>query len=183
MTSAPGLLPAHCAATAGSSVEPSLERPMVQDKTAGRLSGKVAFLAGATGGIGHTIAERFGRQGARVVVGGRRRSEGAGRRRGDPRVRRRGRLRTPRRHERVVGDGRGAIVRRRIREFAAQRVRVNAIEPVEIAHTAVFLASDESRSLTGQTLAIHRGYFGWLGRHQPSASSTLAVLGCRGHHG
>ena len=42
----------------------------------GRLSGKVAFLAGATGGIGRTIAEVFAQHGARVVVGGRRRDDG-----------------------------------------------------------------------------------------------------------
>ncbi len=34
------------------------------------------------------------------------------------------------------------------------------IEPIEIAHAAVFLASDESRSMTGQILAIHGGFFG-----------------------
>jgi NAD(P)-dependent dehydrogenase (short-subunit alcohol dehydrogenase family) len=33
------------------------------------------------------------------------------------------------------------------------------IEPIEIAHAAVFLASDESRSLTGQVIAIHGGLF------------------------
>jgi NAD(P)-dependent dehydrogenase (short-subunit alcohol dehydrogenase family) len=42
----------------------------------GRLDGKVAFLAGATGGIGRTAAEQFAREGARVVVGGRREREG-----------------------------------------------------------------------------------------------------------
>jgi NAD(P)-dependent dehydrogenase (short-subunit alcohol dehydrogenase family) len=47
-------------------------------KTAGkgRLEGKVAFLAGATSGIGHATAQVFSREGAHVVVGGRRRQEG-----------------------------------------------------------------------------------------------------------
>lgn len=44
----------------------------------GRLKGKVAFLAGATSGIGRTTAEVFSREGARVVVGGNRRQEGQG---------------------------------------------------------------------------------------------------------
>jgi NAD(P)-dependent dehydrogenase (short-subunit alcohol dehydrogenase family) len=34
------------------------------------------------------------------------------------------------------------------------------IEPAEIAYAAVYLASDESRTLTGQTIAIHGGLFG-----------------------
>jgi NAD(P)-dependent dehydrogenase (short-subunit alcohol dehydrogenase family) len=42
----------------------------------GRLDGKVAFLAGATSGIGEVMAEMFAAEGAKVVVGGRRRSEG-----------------------------------------------------------------------------------------------------------
>jgi NAD(P)-dependent dehydrogenase (short-subunit alcohol dehydrogenase family) len=42
----------------------------------GRLEGKVALLAGATSGIGRATAEVFGQEGARVVVGGRRRREG-----------------------------------------------------------------------------------------------------------
>lgn len=42
----------------------------------GRLEGKVVFLAGATSGIGQTTAEMFAAEGASVVVGGRRRSEG-----------------------------------------------------------------------------------------------------------
>ena len=83
------------------------------------------------------------------------------------------------------------LTRSTAREYAPNRVRVNAIapagvrteriqklleqsvaaqatmarqvmgmiEPIEIAHAAVFLASDESRSMTGQTMAIHGGYF------------------------
>jgi NAD(P)-dependent dehydrogenase (short-subunit alcohol dehydrogenase family) len=42
----------------------------------GRLAGKVALLAGATGGIGQVVAEMFAAEGAAVVVGGRRRTEG-----------------------------------------------------------------------------------------------------------
>jgi NAD(P)-dependent dehydrogenase (short-subunit alcohol dehydrogenase family) len=42
----------------------------------GRLDGKVALLAGATGGIGRVMAELFAAEGARVVVGGRRQLEG-----------------------------------------------------------------------------------------------------------
>jgi NAD(P)-dependent dehydrogenase (short-subunit alcohol dehydrogenase family) len=42
----------------------------------GRLDGKVAFLAGATSGIGEVMAEMFAAEGAKVVVGGRCRSEG-----------------------------------------------------------------------------------------------------------
>lgn len=256
---------------------------MLQDQTAGRLSGKVAFLAGATGGIGRTIAEQFGRQGARVIVGGRRGSEGQEvveeiRARGGEavyvhldvtsetsvtqavrscveafgkidvllnnaggssladgpvttasleefwnkmRVELFGtflcsRLVIPQMIEAGGGSvinmvsmaalgvvpgrdayssAKGAVLtltQSTAREFAASQVRVNAIapagvrtdriqklleqseaaqatmarqvmgmiEPIEIAHAAVFLASDESRSLTGQTMAIHGGYFG-----------------------
>ena len=41
-----------------------------------RLAGKVALVAGATGGIGRTTAEMFAEQGAKVVVAGRRQAEG-----------------------------------------------------------------------------------------------------------
>lgn len=43
---------------------------------AGRLTGKVAFLAGATSGIGEVTAEVFAREGAKVAVAGRRVAEG-----------------------------------------------------------------------------------------------------------
>ncbi|GAA5181181.1 SDR family oxidoreductase [Rugosimonospora acidiphila] len=250
---------------------------------AGRLSGKVAFLAGATGGIGRTIAEVFAQEGARVVVGGRRRAEGQevveaiGARGGEAiyvsldvtseesvsnAVRAAvdtfgsldvlvnnaggstaadGRVTTASIEEfwnkinvelfgtflcnrvaipELIASGGGSVInmaslaglglvtdrdayssakgavltltQSTAREFAADRVRVNAIapagvrterivklleassvaratmarqvmgmiEPVEIAYAAVFLASDESRSLTGQILTIHGGYFG-----------------------
>jgi NAD(P)-dependent dehydrogenase (short-subunit alcohol dehydrogenase family) len=84
-----------------------------------------------------------------------------------------------------------ALTRSMAREFASERVRVNAIapgavrterierlletvpgakaivarqllgliEPHEIAATAVFLAADESRTLTGQVITIHAGCF------------------------
>jgi NAD(P)-dependent dehydrogenase (short-subunit alcohol dehydrogenase family) len=77
------------------------------------------------------------------------------------------------------------------REYAPQRVRVNAlapaavrtervtalietvpgaraiverqllgfIEPIEVAWAAVYLAADESRTLTGQVIAMHGGAF------------------------
>ena len=41
-----------------------------------RLAGKVAYLAGATSGIGKATAEIFAAEGARVVVAGRREPEG-----------------------------------------------------------------------------------------------------------
>ena len=43
-----------------------------------RLAGKVAYLAGATSGIGKATAEVFAAEGARVVVTGRRETEGEG---------------------------------------------------------------------------------------------------------
>lgn len=248
----------------------------------GRLDGKVAFLAGATGGIGREMAERFGREGARVAVGGRRAKEGqevvdaitadggeaiftsldvtdeqsvhdavratvtafgrldvlvsnaGGSSAADGPVTTASidefwqkikvdlfgtflcnRFAIPE----IVRAGGGAVInmaslagfgsttgrdayssakgavltltRSTAREFVRDRVRVNAIapaavrtdrieallagssearavmdgqplgfvEPIEIAHTAVFLASDESRSLTGQVIAIHGGLF------------------------
>jgi NAD(P)-dependent dehydrogenase (short-subunit alcohol dehydrogenase family) len=91
-------------------------------------------------------------------------------------------------------SAKGAVIsltRSTAREYAADRIRVNAIapagvrtdrierlieavpearetlkgqtlgliEPSEIAHAAIFLASDESRSLTGQIVAINGGLF------------------------
>jgi NAD(P)-dependent dehydrogenase (short-subunit alcohol dehydrogenase family) len=44
--------------------------------TNGRLRGKVAFVSGATSGIGQVTAKMFADQGAHVIVGGRRRHEG-----------------------------------------------------------------------------------------------------------
>ena len=41
-----------------------------------RLKGKVAFLAGATSGIGEACAEIFAREGAMVAIAGRREPEG-----------------------------------------------------------------------------------------------------------
>lgn len=84
-----------------------------------------------------------------------------------------------------------ALTRAMARDLVHQRIRVNAIAPAavaterivkrladsnataaqlrlqplglvdphDIAHAAVFLASDESRTLTGQTIAIHGGMF------------------------
>ena len=43
---------------------------------AGRLEGKVAFLSGATSGIGKATAEMFAAEGARVALTGRRAAEG-----------------------------------------------------------------------------------------------------------
>jgi NAD(P)-dependent dehydrogenase (short-subunit alcohol dehydrogenase family) len=248
----------------------------------GRLDGKVAFLAGATGGIGRTAAEQFAREGARVAVGGRRRregqevvdaitseggeaiyvdldvtDEGSVERAVQTTVGAFGRLdvlvsnaggssaadgpvTTASVEEfwqkmkvdlfgtflcsrfaipEIVKAGGGSVInmaslagfgstqgrdaysaakgavltltRSTAREYVRDRVRVNAIapasvrtdrimklleeapgaraamegqalgliEPIEIAHAAVFLASDESRSLTGQVIAIHGGLF------------------------
>jgi NAD(P)-dependent dehydrogenase (short-subunit alcohol dehydrogenase family) len=44
------------------------------------------------------------------------------------------------------------------REVVSKQV-LGLIETTEIAWAAVYLASDESRTLTGQTLAIHAGAF------------------------
>ena len=43
---------------------------------AGRLHGKVAFITGATGGIGEVAARRFAGEGALVALAGRRKDEG-----------------------------------------------------------------------------------------------------------
>ena len=251
-------------------------------KTRGRLSGKVAFLAGATMGIGQATAEAFGAEGASVAVTGRRVAEGeavvaairsAGgraifvatdvtdpdnvRRSIEATVREYGRLdvlfnnaggSTPQDGKvtdapdeefwralrldlhgtwscckygipALIRSGGGSVInmaslaaisptvgrdaytsakgavvaltRSMAREFAHERVRVNAlapgavrteriarlletvpgaraivakqllglVEPAEVAAAAVFLAADESRTLTGQVIAIHGGAF------------------------
>jgi NAD(P)-dependent dehydrogenase (short-subunit alcohol dehydrogenase family) len=248
----------------------------------GRLAGKVAFLAGATSGIGETTARVFAAEGARVAVAGRRVAEGEaiaaaiGAAGGEaifvqtdvtdpPSVERSiravsqtfGRLdilfnnaggstpqdgrvtETPTEEfwravkldlfgtwnccrygiPELIRAGGGSVInmasmvavsptpgrdaytsakggvvaltRSMAREYASNRVRVNAlapaavrtervaalietvpgaraivdrqllglIEPVEVAWAAVYLAADESRTLTGQVIAIHGGAF------------------------
>jgi NAD(P)-dependent dehydrogenase (short-subunit alcohol dehydrogenase family) len=44
------------------------------------------------------------------------------------------------------------------REVVSKQL-LGLIDPAEIAWLAVYLASDESRTLTGQVLAIHAGAF------------------------
>ncbi|GLR67006.1 short-chain dehydrogenase [Acidocella aquatica] len=247
-----------------------------------RLSGKVAFLAGSTSGIGKATAEIFAAEGARVVVSGRRAAEGEAVAQtildaGGQAIFMRMDVSEPEQVERAVArtvehfgrldilfsnaggssgaDGplttgaldefwnkmrvdlfgtflcsrfaipqiiksgggsvinmasmvgfgstrgrdaysaaKGAVLtltRSTAREFAAQRVRVNAIAPAavkterilkmletvpdaksitsaqtlglielnEIAYAAVYLGSEEARSITGQILAIHAGLF------------------------
>lgn len=247
-----------------------------------RLAGKVAYLAGATSGIGEVTARIFAGEGARVVVAGRREAEGAAiagtiraaggdavylrvdvteaesvERSIEAAVAHYGRLdilfnnaggSTPRDGRvteapneefwravrldlfgtwnccrygipHLVRAGGGSVInmasmvavsatpgrdaytaakggvvaltRSMAREYAPQQVRVNAlapgavstervlgliesvpgaraivdrqllglIEPAEVAWAAVFLASDESRTLTGQVIAMHGGAF------------------------
>jgi len=53
----------------------------------------------------------------------------------------------------ALGVAQAEILARLIKDFSLKRL----IEPSEIAAAAVFLASDESSAITGQTLAVNCG--------------------------
>jgi hypothetical protein len=102
---------------------------------AGRLQGKVAIVTGSTSGIGKATAIQFAREGARVVVNGRRGELGQ-------------QVAAQIRDEGGVAEGLAQDSSRMDQARAIYPLRRPG-EPIEIAHAAVFLASDEASFVTG----------------------------------
>jgi NAD(P)-dependent dehydrogenase (short-subunit alcohol dehydrogenase family) len=70
-----------------------------------------------------------------------------------------------------------AIGERRLAQFAAERLLPWAIEPDEIAGVVAWLASDEARSITGQTIIVDGG----LTAHRPRLSMDAWEETLRAH--
>ena len=127
------------------------------------LTGKVAVVTGASRGIGRAIAELFAREGATVVICGRKLDklqQAAAEMKDLP-----GRV-----YPMACHVGRAADIRNLVdtthREFGKIDILVNVIDgqpikhlgqPHEIAEVALLLASDRGSYLTGQTLVVDGG--------------------------
>ena len=114
-----------------------------------RLRHRVAVVTGSSRGIGRAIAQALAREGAAVVLNAAR-SIGEAQAAADAIVRAGGRALAVQADVGDPGDARALIGQ-------AAEALGRFIQPEEIGRAAVFLASDESAYITGQTLMVSGG--------------------------
>lgn len=137
----------------------------------GRFEGRVAIVTGAGAGVGKVTAQRFAAEGASVVaadirtdaahavVEGIRAQGGQALAAGVATMYGREGIRCV-----AVAPGlimsdtsRAALSEAQLRVFSAERILPWAAEPEDIAAVVTWLASDEARCITGQTIVVDSG--------------------------
>ena len=102
-----------------------------------RLSGKIAFITGAGGGIGRAAAILFAREGCSVVIAERDMDAA---------------------NElamQIQYDGGSALAP--WVDVSDAEYLLGILKPNDVAYMALYLASDESRAMTGQVIAVDSG--------------------------